>query len=302
MDVSVIIVNYNTSKLTCQTLGSVITQTRGLTYEIIVVDNNSSDTSVSDIQSTFGEKVKLITLAENIGFGRANNCGIECCNGQNILFLNPDTILIDNPIKVLNDYLNNHIEVGAVGGNLYTEQMNPAHSFERHALSISNQLNELFLSIPYRLRYGRNYSFNKTNHPLKVAQIVGADMMVRKTILDGIGSFDPAFFMYREESELCHRIIKAGYQLHVLPNARIIHLEGQSFNVKETRELMWLDGTKIYMLKTHSALYYTIYAYLYLITIYVHSFKCFILGKKEQRELWKAKLQHVRKFNSNNNR
>ena len=122
MDVSVIIVNYKTVPLILDCLESLRAKTKGITYEVIVVDNNSGDDFQERILERFPE-VQCLPLPENVGFGRANNEGLKIAKGRNIFFLNPDTLLLNNAIKILSDYLDGHPQVGACGGNLYDAEM-----------------------------------------------------------------------------------------------------------------------------------------------------------------------------------
>lgn len=139
MDVSVIIVNYKTLQLLVQAIDSILDKTEDIVYEIIVVDNHSQDDSERVVHERYGNRVTYLLLAENVGFGRANNEGLRIARGRNILFLNPDTILVNNAVRILSDYLDSHPDTGAVGGNLYTADMQPNVSFNRVRPSISTK-------------------------------------------------------------------------------------------------------------------------------------------------------------------
>ncbi len=239
MDVSVIIVNYNTLRLTEQTINSVLKKTKQLNIEIILVDNNSSDGSFEYFKKNYFNKIILIKNEENIGFGRANNKGIELAKGKYIFLLNSDTILINNAIKILFDYMENNSNIGITGGNLYDLNIKPTISYE--------------LSLPKNIiknRYKRNSTFNKTKFPLEVGYISGADMMIQKKILNEIGWFDPDFFMYYEETELTARVVKKGYKVYNVPQAKIIHLEGKSTIFKEKKYHMVSESKYKYFYKT----------------------------------------------------
>lgn len=231
MDVSIIIVNYHTAHLIIDCLKSVYEKTNGITFEVIIVDNASGDGYDKIIETTFPDKnIKFITLPENIGFGRANNAGFKIAKGRNILCLNPDTILINNAVKILSDYLDTNPDVGACGGNLYDEQMNPALSFRRLLPGIRWELNELSHLWIDSILYGKNQRFNFTDHPVDVGYINGADLMMPKSIVDETKGFSPDFFMYYEETDLCHRIHQLGKKVVSIPSAHIQHLEGGSFD------------------------------------------------------------------------
>ena len=250
MDVSVIIVNYKTVQLVLDCLESLYVQTLGLALEVIVVDNASEDEFQEKIQSRFPE-VLCLPLKENVGFGRANNEGLKIAKGRNILFFYSDTLLLNNAVKFLSNYLDAHPQVGVCGGNLYDEMMRPAHSYMMRLPGIGWELNGLLHGIPDRLRWGRNGQFNHVGEPLNVGYITGADMMVCRSVLDKVGGFSPAFFMYYEETELTFRIKKAGYKVVSVPNAKIQHLEGRSF--KKGTEI---NRKKIEYLQNGRCLYY----------------------------------------------
>lgn len=247
IDVSIIIVNYNTCKLTSECIDSIIDKTTGLTYEVILVDNASTDGSRVLFEKD--TRISYIYNPENIGFGRANNLGISIAQGRNIFFLNSDTLLINNAVKILSDYLDTHAQIGAVGGNLYTKTYHPMHSFQRLTPSLLNEINECSGKILSKLFFGKNIEHNFTQSPLSVAYITGADLMIRKEILTSIGGFNPIFFMYYEETELSYRIKKAHYKIYSVPSAKIIHLEGGSFTPEQkvTRFIMSRNSLYTYI-------------------------------------------------------
>lgn len=218
IDVSIIIVNYNTRQMTSECIDSVIAKTSGIEYEIILVDNASNDGSKEFFSND--ERVLYVYNDDNLGFGRANNKGIEIARGRNILFLNSDTLLRNNAVKILSDYLDNKPRVGVCGGNLFDQFGAPNHSYFRRLPSIP----EYFMGLRYyQFGFGRNWQFNYMNRPINVGHITGADLMVRKNIIDTVGSFNPRFFLYYEETELCYRIMKAGYKIMSNPEAEIMH-------------------------------------------------------------------------------
>ena len=234
MDVSVIIVNYNTKELCTNCIQSVIDKTKDVEYEIIVIDNNSTDGSFEAIKSKFPE-VKLINNKENQGFGMANNKGFEQANGKYLFCLNPDTLLVNNAIKILFDFMESTPDCGAAGGNLYDKNMNEAFSFGYGDDIKSLLLRKTFLKYFYFKEYKKikNYSKNADRTKLQeVNHITGADLMLRKSVIDRVGGFSPKFFLYFEETELEVRIKRAGYKLFFVPDSKIIHLEDKSRNNK----------------------------------------------------------------------
>lgn len=224
--VSVIIVNYNTQKVTSECIDSIFEKTSGIDFEVILVDNASTDGSKEYFQKD--SRIKYIYNDENIGFGRANNLGVKIAEGDNILFLNSDTLLKNNAIKILSDYLDSNPKVGICGGNLIDKNGNPSYSFSRYYPSIYEELNSLFFNIPDIILYGKNLNYNSTGHPMNVASISGADLMVKKHLIEDGNAFNEKFFMYYEDTELCFRTKKSGYLVQSVPEARIIHLWGSS--------------------------------------------------------------------------
>lgn len=237
MDVSVIIVNYNTSALIADSVKSILEKTKDIEYEVIIVDNNSEADFCEKICKEAGiskeENFHFIGLKENIGFGRANNEGLKIAQGRNIFFLNPDTVLINNAIKILSDFLDKNQEAGGCGGNLYGEDMSPAYSYRRFLPGIMWELNELLNNKIQKFRYGINSNFNHGDLPIEVGYISGADLMLKKEVLDKTGGFRKDYFLYYEETDLCYRVWKAGWKLYNVPAAKIQHLESKSMGEGE---------------------------------------------------------------------
>lgn len=234
-DVSLIIVSYNTKELTLACIKSVYEKTQNLSYEILVVDNNSSDGSVEAIEESFPE-VRVIKSNENLGFGKANNLGIGLSQSKYVFLLNPDTVLKNNAVKILYDFMENHPEAGAAGGMLYDDEGKRTFSFGRLPLLKEKiqliMLPHIFLSKEIRGKI----NYDDVNEISEAGYISGADLMIRREVLNKTGCFDNDFFMYYEETELQFRIKKAGYKIFIVPAAEIIHLEGKSSNNKLRRE------------------------------------------------------------------
>ena len=226
MKVSVIIVNYNTLHVLRPCLNSIIEQTAGIDYEIIVVDNGSTDGSIEALSGD--NHVILIPTGENLGFGRANNKGLEQAKGDYIFFLNSDTLLKNNAVKMLYDFAQQYQgKLGALGCILEDRQGNRIHSYGPFP-KMGNDFHK-FLWIPI-LKGLRLYHQPATEYPehwMKVDYVTGADLFVSRQVLDECGSFHPAFFMYYEESEMQHRFQLHGYDNILLNGPEIVHLEGE---------------------------------------------------------------------------
>lgn len=250
MDVSVIYVNYKTGKFILDSIESLKKHTRDISYEIIVVDNHSEDGSAEQIRKAYPQVI-LIDAGENIGFGRGNNLGIEVAKGKMIFFLNPDTLFVNNAIKILAAHLEKEGCVGACGGNLVDENGTPTISFGRRFPSFYEEFLSIFYLKPWFYNYPKSVSYNYTGKIMKVASIVGADLMVKRSILDKTGYFSPDFFMNFEETELCYRIRKAGYEIVSVPDAKIIHFTGRSSYVNVSRIQRFLEGKYVFFLKKY---------------------------------------------------
>lgn len=286
-ELSIIIVNYNTKQLTCNCVNSIKEKTKDLQYEIIVVDNASHDDSVACLKQNFSDLI-IIESPENIGFGRANNLAANVARADTLFLLNSDTIIIDNSIKVLYDYLQAHPETGVCGGLLLNEDGSIGYSSSPQ-LTLTHYfwsyLPSCFHKVPVEKR---------VSDVTDVGYVIGADMMVRKNVFEEAGRFDPDFFLYCEESELSYRIKKQNYRIQLIPSARIIHLSGMSGSAKkELSEFILQEqwySRFLYFRKVYSSRHpYYLYVLHHLIGI------AKIVCSPTRREEWKNRLKHMRK-------
>jgi GT2 family glycosyltransferase len=266
MDVSIIIVNYNTRDLTLQCLHSIYEKTTGLSFEVIVVDNASSDDSVKQIGLEFPQ-VTLIKSTVNLGFGRANNLGYEHSTGDYIFLLNSDTVLINNAIEILWQFLNNHVDVAIVGGQLFEKDgLEPTHSYSYVFPSLLMELDILLRGRITRRIEKKMIKFIAADGFVSVAYITGADMMLRRSDIQQYGFFNPSFFLYFEETELSYRYHRNGRISVFLPAAKIIHLAGGSFSLAKARSKFYVEGRRNYYKITHSILYHKMTNFIWQIT------------------------------------
>lgn len=231
MDVSILIVSYNTADLLQQCIRSVYRHTTGVQFEIIVVDNASADGSAQMVRDEFPEVI-LIEPTENLGFGKANNSGAKRASGTYLFLLNSDTILTENSVKILKDFIDQATDqrIAAVGCKLLDENREPQVSYGFFP-SILQELFEYGCYKLFRKFYTDNLSPNirdAGDQIKEVDYISGADLFFRKAIFDQAGGFDEAFFLYYEETELCYRLKQQGYKLIWNPGTSIIHYVGAS--------------------------------------------------------------------------
>jgi len=250
MDVSIIIVNYNTKALLKQCLESVFEKTQGIEFEVIVVDNASRDGSPQMLKEEFPQ-VRLIESAENVGFGRGNNEGVKIARGNYLFLLNPDTVLLNNAVKILANYLDAHPEAGCCGGNLFDGEDNPTLSFGRLFPPLS-YFDGFVKNCISKMLHSPNTRFNHTGNPLEVAYLTGADIMISNSLFQKLNGFDSDFFMYCEEVELQYRVKKAGYRRVSVPEARITHLEGKSLSINQVKVKYWYESRRNYLRKTQN--------------------------------------------------
>ncbi|MDI6791423.1 MAG: glycosyltransferase family 2 protein [bacterium] len=239
MDLSIIIVNYKVKELLRDSLHSIAEQTKEISYEVIVVDNNSSDGSQEMLKGEFPE-VTLIANKINLGFAGANNQGIEVSQGRYVLLLNPDTIVLDGALEKMVQYLDYHPEAGIVGPKL----LNADRSLQLSCGSAPNlwnmfcaqfHLNEIFPHLRFfdSYRYGYWWDYHAAG---EVDWVSGACLMVRRKVIKDIGPLDDGFFLYFEEGDFCKRTKEVGCQIHYCPQARLFHLVGQATKkVRRTR-------------------------------------------------------------------
>ncbi len=233
MQLTVIIVNYNVRYFLEQCLHSTLKAIAysGTVAEIIVVDNNSADNSVSYLQSKFPQ-VKFIINETNNGFAKACNQGLAIAKGQYILFLNPDTILPEDCFSICINFFKAHDDAGAIGvkmldghGRFLKESKRAFPSPVTSFFKLSG-LAKLFSQSKLFSRYHLGHLNKNENHVVDV--LAGAFMMVRKDVLDTVGGFDETFFMYGEDVDLSYRIQKAGYKNYYVADTSIIHFKGES--------------------------------------------------------------------------
>jgi GT2 family glycosyltransferase len=222
IDLSIIIVNWNTRELLHNCISSLIETSAEIKIEIIVVDNASKDGSRDMVRNAF-PNVIIINSGANIGFARANNLAIPQVQSSNVLFLNPDTIIKNGALqKMTNVLLENH-SIGAAGCKILDME---GKTVELPFQIEGTPLKMLFLQIfPFNL-IKRIFPYQNPYQNGYVKNLFGACLMVRKKVLDQVGYFDEQFFMYAEDIDLCQRIHKNGWQLYYLSDAEIIHLEG----------------------------------------------------------------------------
>ena len=237
MDVSIVIVSYNTKELLAECLKSVKKAIENLTAEVFVVDNNSSDGTVDFIKKNF-PWVKLTVNKQNVGFSKANNLSLKIAKGKYILVLNPDTELMpDSIIKIIN-FMNKNSEVGISTCRVQLPDGSLDRDCRRHfptpwrALTHFIGLSKVFPGSKIFDQYYIGYQKDDIDHEIDACE--GAFMMVRKDAIAKVGYFDEDFFFYGEDLDWCWRFKEAGYKIMYTPRAKIIHYKGAASGMKQS--------------------------------------------------------------------
>lgn len=253
MQVSIILVSYNTKDMTRDCLNSIYKFTKDIEFEVFVVDNNSSDSSAEMIEQEFPQ-VRLIKNSDNKGFGAANNIAIKQSSAQYIFCLNTDTLLLNNSVKAFYDFMEkeDNKNVGACGGQLLNADRTFQHS-GGNLPSLKRIVSTLFafnLIVP-KTYYNQFIAIKGENleTPYDIGFVTGADLFLRKSVLDKVGFYDETFFMYYEDSELQYRIKKAGFSSVIIPNINIIHYGAipkteipiEKFKIMRQSELIYFE-------------------------------------------------------------
>ncbi len=250
--VSIILVSYNTAEHTCKALQSVQEQTQQ-SHEIIVVDNKSSDNSVALIRATF-PSIQLIESPENLGFAGGVCKGVEQAQGNYLLLLNPDTVVLDGAIDKLLNFAEQQPKHGIWGGVTLNNDLSLN---TQHAWSKPDFASLLFSALGLSKLFSSSCLFNYANYgcwqrdTVKEVDILsGCFFLIKRQVWDELGGLDPTFFMYAEEADLCLRAKAQGYQPIVTPNARIIHHGGVSHSRFSGKLIKLLRG-KVELINRH---------------------------------------------------
>ncbi len=258
MDLSVIIVNYNTKKLTMDCIQSVLNSKLNFQYDIFVVDNASSDGSVEEIKSKFAH-VHVISNKENVGFSKANNQAIKASNSRYVLLLNSDTIVNENTLDEMIFFMDEETNVGAVGCevNLPDGTLDKAchRGFPTPEASLYYMLG-LAKKFPNSAKYNSYHKSYMNMHEVHdIDCLVGAFMVVRREAFEQVGLLDEEFFMYGEDIDWCYRIKEAGWRIVYNPTVSIVHYKGASSRRKpikivyEFHRAMYLFHKKHFKMK-----------------------------------------------------
>lgn len=230
LDLSIVIVNWNTKDLLRGCLRSIYEETGNIQFKVFVVDNASRDGSCKMVKEEFPQ-IRLIENPENVGFARASNQAIEQAKGKYILLLNPDTIVLENALEKMVRFMKRYPKIGAIGCKILDQNKNIEFSCRSFPTLSTIFFQSTLLSriLPRNKIIGKYLlSYWGHNDIRDVDWVTGACLMFRKEVIKKVGLFDENMFMYGEDVDWCYRIKKAGYRVCYFPQSQIIHYKGGS--------------------------------------------------------------------------
>ena len=252
-NVSIIIVSWNTRSHLYNCLTSVYKQISSVNFEVIVIDNGSSDGSQEMVENQYPQ-VTLIKNATNRGFAAANNQGIAVAQGRYVLLLNSDTVVLHNSIDRVVSFADTHPDAAVVGCRV----LNPDGTLQPTCFMFPSVLNMLLSStylykiFPGSRFFGRErMSWWLRDDVREVDVVTGCFMLVRRDAIEQVGRLDEQFFMYAEEADWCYRFRKAGWKALFTPSAEIIHLGGASTKQMKPEMVLQLRGSILLFLEKH---------------------------------------------------
>jgi len=262
MDLSIVIINYNTKNITIECINSVLDNTKNFSFEIILVDNASVDGSYAEFQKRFYKYpfIHLIKNNKNLGFAYANNIGAERAKGRYILFLNSDTVIKNSLFKEMILWMDKAKDV-AVSSCALKNKDGSLQGSGGYFPTLSKVFAWMFfledvpfldrLVKPFHPVHSKSIFYNGLGYFKKERRqdwVTGAFFLIKKEIFEKAGGFNPDYFMYTEEVDLCYRVKKMGYDIAYLPQWEIIHLGGAS-STKEFPIISEYKGIKLFYKK-----------------------------------------------------
>ena len=258
IDISLILVSFNTREVLRESLQSVAREQGSLRIEIFVVDNNSRDSSVEMVETEFPH-VRVIRSKVNLGFGAANNVALEQAKGRYIVLLNSDAFLTPDSLRLSVEHMDADPSVGLAGGRLVGRD----YSWQPSARMFPSIVSDLKVMTGLAAKFPKSRffgSFDRTwadpMQPAEVDWVPGAYSIIRSEALTNVGFFDPEFFLYSEEVDLCRRIQQAGYEIMYWPDIVVIHIGGESSRQIKTLEMSSAGAQLIRWRMRSTLLYY----------------------------------------------
>lgn len=289
MDISIIIVNWNTRELLSNCLESIFKTVHDIAYEVIVVDNGSQDGSVTMLRSRYPQ-VKVIENMENRGFGAANNQALRIMTGRYALLLNTDTVLQDNAVHELFTFMERNPEAAMACGQLLNVDGSKQNSIGHFPTLLTLLTNVPLLEYLFPKHYpSKRYHYSE---PIEIDSGIGACLMVRKKAIDEVGMFDERYFFFFEETDWAYQMRKAGWKIYHVPTAFIYHLQGKSIGRDVCSRIEFYRSRYQFFRKWKSPPYFILVCVVIIARLFVNWFltsfaNLFVLGmNKDLRSQW----------------
>lgn len=246
MDVSIIIVSWNTSVLLGQCLRSIFDNPPPGSFDVVVIDNASKDGSAKMVRENYPQTT-LIENEANVGFSRANNQGIRISQGRYIILLNSDTLVHPESLRILLEFLDSHPDAGIAGAHL----QNPDGTDQHYPTSFPTLPNQtsVLCYLPGRQQF--NVGMSNQSQVCEVERVQGAFLAIRREVIEQIGMMEESLFLYAEEDDLCQRARMAGWKVFFLPQVLITHYGGASTEQVSVKSLQHLYRSKLWFIRKY---------------------------------------------------
>ena len=282
MDISVIVVSFNTRGLVLDCLASVYETIKDISFEVWLVDNKSTDGTVGAVRKAYPD-VAIIENEENLGFAAANNQALRQMNGRYVLLLNSDTVLASGAVRALYEFMENALEAGMACGQLLNQDGSKQNSIASFPSLLTLLANETAL----RILMPRRFPSKRRDYgsPIEVDSGIGACLIVRKEAIDDVGFFDERYFFFFEETDWAYRMKRNKWAIYFVPSARIYHAQGKTVGSGVNSRIMFYRSRYLFFKKWHHYSYPLFYSTVFL-RLLVNAVLCFIgllftLGFKE---------------------
>ncbi len=273
-ELSIIIINYRKPKLTIDCLKAVFSSQAAVSFEVLVLDNNSQDNSAKIIKKKYPQ-VKYLQAEKNLGFAGGNNLAAKKAQGKYLLFLNNDTLIYPDTIEKALARIKRDRQIGVLGSKILNKDKTLQRSVYRFP-SLRLFFAELFF-LP-NLKLFNDYRYFKHDREKKVDFVIGAFLLMPAALFKKLGGFDERFFMYAEESDLCLRVKKQGKDILFYPDAKIIHLGGGSADKLLNIKSVFLESKNLYIKK--NIFWPRLAFFILFLSNFIRSIFCFFLKTK----------------------
>lgn len=253
IDISIIIVSWNVSKLLKNCLQSIFANSKSLNIQVIVVDSGSADDTCEMVRQTFPQ-VDLFDMQKNVGFPAGNNIGLQAAVGRNIYLLNPDTEIIGDALQVMLTHIEADKSIGLIGSWLQYPDGKIQSSRRRFPTILTGLFESTWLEVwaPKLILEQYSMTDKRDDEPCEADWVMGASMFVSREAILAVGGMDEDYFMYSEELDWCRRIKDTGFKIWWLPQARVVHHLGASSDQASTMRHINFNRAKLrYFRKYH---------------------------------------------------